>query len=156
MIEQEETISVAESVTSGLLQTAIASAENASLFFQGGITAYNLAQKFRHLQVEPIHAQNVNSVSDKVAIEMCLNCARLFTSQWAIAITGYASPVEEGDFKLFAYYAVSKNGKILEHQLLESNRKPGIETQIYYTNEVLQRLSELVKKQKAPVPGAKM
>src|SRR5678815_1308052 len=131
LIEREETLSVAESVTSGLLQTAIGTAENASQFFQGGITVYNLAQKFRHLHVEPIHAQNVNCVSEKVSIEMCLNCSTLFNSHWAIAITGYASPVPESDHKLFAYFAVAKNGKILAHQRIASDKLPGMDTQFY-------------------------
>jgi nicotinamide-nucleotide amidase len=156
MIEREESISVAESVTSGLLQTALGSAENASQFFQGGITVYNLAQKFRHLHVEPIHAENVNCVSDKVSVQMSVNCGQLFSSQWAIAITGYASPVPEGDNKLFAYFAVSFNGKVLEHRRIQSNMEPGMETQIWYTNEVLKRLLELVKMQKAPVAGARI
>ena len=39
-----ESLAVAESVTSGHLQAALSSAENASHFYQGGITAYNLGQ----------------------------------------------------------------------------------------------------------------
>ena len=154
MIEREETISVAESVTSGVLQAALGSAENASQFFQGGITVYNLAQKFRHLHVEPIHAQNVNCVSEKVSVEMTLNCAALFNSQWAIAITGYASPVPEGDNKLFAYFSVSKNGKVLKQERIESGSEPGFETQIFYTDTVLKSLVELLKNEKAPAGGA--
>ncbi|HSB94647.1 MAG TPA: nicotinamide-nucleotide amidohydrolase family protein [Flavitalea sp.] len=154
MIQREETIAVAESVTTGLLQTALGSAENASQFFQGGITVYNLAQKFRHLSIEPIHAQNVNCVSDKVSVQMSLNCETLFNSQWAIAITGYASPVPEGDNKLFAYFAVSRNGEVMEQERIESDKEPGLDTQIFYTNSVLQRVLDILKKEKAPAGGA--
>ena len=45
LIDRGETIAVAESLTSGHLQVALASAENASEFFQGGITVYNLGQR---------------------------------------------------------------------------------------------------------------
>ncbi len=58
LARKKETIAVAESVTAGLLQVALAQAENASEFFQGGITVYNLGQKFRHLGVEPIECAN--------------------------------------------------------------------------------------------------
>ncbi len=70
LLQRRQTIAVAESVTAGHLQVALASAENASQFFQGGITAYNLGQKSRHLKIEPIHAEGCNCVSDKIAIEM--------------------------------------------------------------------------------------
>ena len=56
MLSKENTIAVAESVTSGLIQSAFASIEDASRFYRGGITAYNMGQKYRHLFVEPIHA----------------------------------------------------------------------------------------------------
>ena len=51
-----ETIAVAESLTAGLLQFALAAAEGASGYFQGGITVYNLGQKSRHLHIDPIDA----------------------------------------------------------------------------------------------------
>ena len=149
LIEQKETLSVAESVTAGLLQNAFSTAEFASQFFQGGITVYNLAQKFRHLRVEPIHAQSVNCVSDKVSVEMALNCAELFGSQWAVAITGYASPVPEGDNKLFAHFAIARSGRILAQERVESSGAPGPDTQRFYTNEVLKRLLQEIKMARA-------
>ena len=62
-----QTIAVAESVTAGFLQAALASAENASTFFQGGITAYNIHQKYAHLHVDLPHAIVCNCVSGQVA-----------------------------------------------------------------------------------------
>lgn len=70
MLAHTETLAVAESVTSGCLQAALSLAEDATRFFQGGITAYNLGRKARHLKIDPIHAQEANCVSEKVAIEM--------------------------------------------------------------------------------------
>ena len=93
LIRRGQTIAVAESLTSGHLQVALASAQNASKFFQGGITAYNLGQKARHLKIEPIHAENCNCVSEKVASQMALNVVDLFSTDWSIGITGYAAPV---------------------------------------------------------------
>lgn len=150
----QESLSVAESVTAGFIQAALSSAENASEFFEGGITTYNLDQKVRHLHVNREHAQQVDCVSERVSQEMALNCAKLFKSTWALAITGYASPVPEGHSKLFAHYAVSNNGKVVAHQCIESHSEAGLQTQLYFTNEVLRHLLELVKKQKAPVSGA--
>ena len=53
-IEEQKTIAVAESVTAGLLQGAFSQATDARLFFQGGITAFNVGQKCRWLYVQSI------------------------------------------------------------------------------------------------------
>ena len=63
LLEHRETIAVAESVTSGFIQAAFSTAEEASQFYQGGITAYNFCQKFSHLRVEPLEALACNCVS---------------------------------------------------------------------------------------------
>jgi len=53
MLQHFETLAVAESVTSGHLQAAFSSADQATNFFQGGITAYNVGQKARQLCYKP-------------------------------------------------------------------------------------------------------
>jgi PncC family amidohydrolase len=72
LVGAEETIAVAESVTSGHLQAALSSGEEASKYFQGGLTAYNAGQKARHLNIEPIYADKVNCVADKIASAMAI------------------------------------------------------------------------------------
>src|ERR1051325_1421918 len=84
LVAAKESIAVAESVTSGHLQAALSQAENASFFFQGGITAYNLGQKSRHLNIDPIQAENCDSVSKDVAIKMALEVSKMFTSNWGV------------------------------------------------------------------------
>src|SRR5215471_19316107 len=100
MIRRKETVAVAESVTAGQLQLLFSTLPNADEFFQGGITVYNLGQKTRQLNIDPIHAQSCNSVSEKIATDMATNVAKKFVSDWGIGVTGYASPVPELDIKL--------------------------------------------------------
>ena len=108
------TISTAESVTAGQLQLSSSIMEGAVQFFQGGITAYNIGQKVKHLQVEPIHAAACNCVSDQVAREMALHVCDVFNSSVGIAITGYAAKVPELDIhELFAYYAIACRRQII-------------------------------------------
>jgi PncC family amidohydrolase len=142
---RQETIAVAESVTSGLLQYAFSNIPDATQFYQGGITAYNLAQKFKHLQVEPIHAMQVNCVSQQVAEQMALQVCRIFGAHWGIGITGYATPVPESDNKLFAYFAITYNENIHLQGLLQSDQKEPTEVQLLYTKNLLQKLSTLMK-----------
>lgn len=143
---KEQTIAVAESVTAGLLQLSLSTAADASLFFQGGITVFNLGQKYHHLNVEPIHAQQCNCVSAKVAAQMAINVCTLFNSDWGIGITGYASVVPESEGKLFCYYAIANNKKILAHAKLNATTSEGLETQKYYAQKTFEKLKHVLNK----------
>jgi nicotinamide-nucleotide amidase len=146
LIERGQTIAVAESLTSGHLQVALASAENAAKFFQGGITAYNLGQKARHLKIEPIHAENCNCVSEKVASQMAKNVIDLFSTDWSIGITGYAAPVPECSVENpFAYYAICFRERVLRVNKIDSTKKDPMEVQIDFVNAVLKDLLGLIE-----------
>lgn len=145
MLDKEETISVAESVTSGGLQLKFSAIPDAEKFFQGGITAYNIGQKYRHLAVEPIHAQAKNCVSQQVANQMALEVCNLFQSNWGIGITGYATPVEESGNKTFCFFAVVHNKKILSSGKIEGLDKNPKQVQEYYCNYVFKDLSEILR-----------
>lgn len=114
LLRMRHTVSVAESVTGGMLQSALAGTPDAMRFFQGGITAYNIGQKCRHLHIEPVHAQESNCVSARVAEEMATGVCAMFRSEWGIGVTGYATPVPESDNQTFAWFAIAYEGKILE------------------------------------------
>jgi nicotinamide-nucleotide amidase len=84
------TLAVAESLTCGHVQARIGAVPGASEYFLGGLTAYTLAQKVRHLGVDRAHARRVNSVSQRVAVEMARGACALFGADLAVATTGYA------------------------------------------------------------------
>jgi nicotinamide-nucleotide amidase len=139
LLKRKETIAVAESVTAGLLQNAFSQVTDATQIFHGGITTYNLGQKVRHLNVEPIYAEECNCVSDKVSAEMALNVSKNFVSHWAIASTGYATPVPELSIKkIFVLYAISHNGKIVKRGKISSVRGNSYSVQLAYTDKILQ------------------
>jgi PncC family amidohydrolase len=145
--QRKQTIAVAESVTAGHLQAALSSAIEASQFFQGGITAYNLGQKCRHLQVDPITAEGCDCVSEEVARTMALHVNTLFTSHYSIAITGYAAKMpEKGMNELFAWYAIAFNNRLICSERL-STGKERVEAQVDYTKQVLQKFLETLQKQ---------
>lgn len=146
LIEKQQTIAVAESVTSGHIQVALSTAADAAKFYQGGITVYNLGQKSRHLHVEPIHAMACNCVSEQVAYEMALEICKLFNSDWGMAITGYASKVPESNNELYAYYAITYAGNILQSGKLEAPEGKPPEIQQFYTAELLKNLERILKK----------
>ncbi len=78
LVNNEETIAVAESVTAGHLQAAFSAGIEASKYFQGGITAYNIGQKARHLRIDPILCNEVNCVAEKLLRLWQLKSAKCF------------------------------------------------------------------------------
>jgi nicotinamide-nucleotide amidase len=92
--EPRMTLAVAESMTCGHVQARLGAGSGASEFFLGGITAYTLAEKVRHLGVERAAATAVNSVSAAVAEQMARGACNLFGSDLGLATTGYAEPFD--------------------------------------------------------------
>jgi len=145
LIKRGETIAAAESVTSGLMQHALSSSVDASRFYQGGITVYNIGQKHKHLNVEPIHAQEVNCVSQKVSTQMALEVCKMFNSNWGIGITGYASPVPESENKVFAWYTIVFNNSISKSELVNTITGNPFDVQCGYVKEVINQLKNLLR-----------
>lgn len=146
LIRRNETLAVAESVTAGLLQMSIAQAEFASDFYQGGITTYNLGQKYKHLEVEPIHATATNSVSQKVAAEMAKGVCKLFSSDWGIGVTGYATPVEESGGKVFAFFAIAYKGKLVAQHKRTTQPDTPFLVQLKFVHAILDTLNNQISR----------
>jgi nicotinamide-nucleotide amidase len=103
------TLAAAESLTCGRVQARIGAISGASDFFAGGLTAYSLEQKMRHLGVPRELAEPVNSVSAAVAERMAAGACGLFGSDLGIATTGYAEPSPEWKVaEPFAWWALAQ------------------------------------------------
>jgi nicotinamide-nucleotide amidase len=146
LLDRKETIAVAESVTSGYLQAAFSQPTNASAFFQGGITAYNVGQKTLHLKVEPIHALMINGVSEKVANELAIGASCLFLSDWGIGVTGYASTLpEKSIYDLFAFYSFCFRGKIIHSKKITAEKQDAEKVQRYYVFVIIDEFFQKLK-----------
>jgi len=146
------TVAIAESVTAGLLQVAFASANNATVFFQGGITAYNARQKYTHLHVDLANAISCNCVSETIAADMALGAGRSFSSDWGIAITGYASPLPGHDMDpLYAFYAFSFRDEIVKAGEIMAEPEDPLQVQLEYVNSLLLHFLEALKAQEAVI-----
>ena len=147
LMKKKNTIAVAESVTAGNVQAAFSLAKDAVSFFQGGITVYNIGQKCRHLMVEPTHALECNCVSKKVSDQMAIGVCRLFSADYGIGITGYASPVPEENIKnLFAYISIAKNSRLLLSKKINGQVSDPREVQLFYTGQVIKMLISVLGK----------
>jgi len=119
LIDRNENICVAESVTSGLLQTAISQMHGAENFFHGGITAYTLKQQVKLLSLDLEQAKKDNCVSRSISEKMAVNVSKIFNCDWSLSTTGYATPVEESDYQIFAYYCIAYYGVILRSDRID-------------------------------------
>ncbi len=134
-------LAVAESLTAGNLQAAIASVSGASNYFAGGVTVYNLDQKVNLLGIDRIMAENCNCVSEKVALQMALGVRDLFNSGIGVATTGYAEPsLTYGVSVPFAWFAIVLADGQYEIGRLESIQSTRIAVQNDMTERVLERL----------------
>src|SRR3954469_9314645 len=102
------TLAVAESITCGQIQARVGAISGASEFFLGGITAYSLDQKVRHLGIDRVAAKRVNSVSASVAVQMARGVCGFFGSDLGLATTGYAEPSTKPKIdEPFAWWALA-------------------------------------------------
>lgn len=144
------TLAAAESLTAGHVQARIAAVSGASDYFLGGITAYSLALKVKHLGVDHAAAKRVNSVSAEVAEQMALGACRLFGATVGVATTGYAEPSpKNGVTEPFAWWAIAfreARGKFTQrHGRVECPGCSRIETQEIVADAVLAELTEWLR-----------
>ncbi|MBO9702989.1 MAG: CinA family protein [Sporocytophaga sp.] len=151
LVSNNQTLSVAESVTGGNIQALLASVPMAIDFYQGGITTYNIGQKVKHLGVEPIHAIKYNSVSGKVASELAIGAIKLFMSDFAIAVTGYVGPDENNDsdnpiaFISIARHSIEGISEVYNEKI-EFELKERDEVQRYFAESAIRIFGQYLSK----------
>jgi nicotinamide-nucleotide amidase len=139
------TLGVAESMTCGWIQARIGAGPGASEFFLGGITAYEINQKVRHLGVDRVLAASVNAVSPEVAEQMALGACAFFRSDLSLATTGYAEPfAEQGVQEPFAFWALAqvRNGAptVVKHGRIDCGGSSRVQAQQHVADTVLSEL----------------
>jgi nicotinamide-nucleotide amidase len=92
LVAEGETLSVAESLTGGLLASSIVSVPGASEVFTGGIVAYATDAKVRLLAVDPDALAATGPVDPTVAVQMAMGARFRLDSTWALSTTGVAGP----------------------------------------------------------------
>jgi nicotinamide-nucleotide amidase len=153
------TLSVAESLTTGQVQTRIGAVPGASNFFLGGITAYTLDQKVRHLGVDQRTAEPVNCVSAAVAEQMARGACEFFGSDVGLATTGYAEPAPQWDvLEPFAWWALAHREKphgkfIVRSARVEFPSLPRTEVQARVADTVLTALVAYLREARPKVAG---
>ena len=92
LTKKKKTISVAESMTGGLLANRITDVSGSSNYFKMGCVAYSNESKINLLGVSPEKIKKYGAVSKEVALEMAKGVKRISGAHLAVAITGIAGP----------------------------------------------------------------
>jgi PncC family amidohydrolase len=121
LTEQGLTLSAAESCTGGLLSAKITDVPGASKFYKGGVCTYCNEMKNQILGVRQETLDMFTAVSEQTAAEMAAGCARVFGTDIAIGITGYAGPEggEDGTPVGTIYIGISCKGKVRVKRLYD-------------------------------------
>ena len=89
MVSHKQTLSTAESCTSGRIAATLTSVSGSSDYYQGGLVVYQNWMKQRYLDVDPETIREHDVVSEEVVRQMVMGCLRQFGTDWAICSTGY-------------------------------------------------------------------
>ena len=92
LVENNFTISIAESLTGGKITSMLVEKSGISNSLLEGIVCYSNESKVRTLGVKEESLEKYGAVSEKVAEEMVLGVANRLESDFAIATTGIAGP----------------------------------------------------------------
>ena len=88
-------IAVAESITSGMIQSALASVSGASEYLLGGVTSYSPDSKTSVLGIEPEVVARNEAVTPDVAVAMAESVCRLFGAHIGVGLLVLQSDVKK-------------------------------------------------------------
>jgi nicotinamide-nucleotide amidase len=92
LIQQNKTISTAESCTGGKIAQILTSVSGASNYFKGSIVSYSTETKMAVLGIPKDLIKEHSVVSAEVARQMAINVKNIMKTDYAIATTGNAGP----------------------------------------------------------------
>jgi len=90
--ERKQTLSVAESMTGGMISSRIVSIPGSSEYYIGGVCCYANKEKVKVLGVKQATLDKVGAVSKETAMEMASGVRKLMESDYALSTTGIAGP----------------------------------------------------------------
>ena len=92
LVDNDKTVSVAESCTGGQLGMVITSVAGSSHYFVGGVIAYSNEVKTDELGVKREILEKHGAVSEECALAMAAGCRQRFGTDYALSVTGIAGP----------------------------------------------------------------
>ena len=92
LVEREQTVSVAEADTCGLVGYLFSTVPGSSRWFPGGVIAYTGGLKQKVLGVSDELYETKGTVSPEMAVAMAVGARDLTSTDYAVSVTGIAGP----------------------------------------------------------------
>ena len=92
LMEQKQTLALAESLTGGLLSYVLTIKPEASRFFLGSIVSYSYFSKTKFLNLPTELLTRKGAVNESACQLMTQSVKKNWKSDWALAVTGVAGP----------------------------------------------------------------
>lgn len=92
LIAKRKTLSIAESLSGGLLSHRLTNIPGSSKFLKATLVVYSNESKQKLLKIKAEDLNKNGAVSEQVAIAMAKNVRKLFDTDFGIGITGIAGP----------------------------------------------------------------
>ena len=94
MEPDQKTLSVAESLTGGLVSHLLTLKPGASRFFLGAVVSYSSSSKARQLKVPKTLLKKEGAVNKSVSLFMAQSVKKKWFSDYGLSITGVAGPAK--------------------------------------------------------------
>lgn len=123
---EHKTLSTAESCTAGRIASVITAVPGSSNYYKGGLVCYSDETKENLLGVGAELIQEQTAVCEDVVKQMVIGANKLFHSDYAVAISGYAGPGGPDGGKIGVivgtiWIAVGTSDKIITRLIEEDN-----------------------------------
>ncbi|MDI9337351.1 MAG: nicotinamide-nucleotide amidohydrolase family protein [Alphaproteobacteria bacterium] len=143
LIDNNLTVSVAESCTGGFLSHLFTKYQGASKFFHGSITAYNNTIKTNILKITTTDLQKFGTFSEEITSKMAISIKNLYKTDYAIATNGFMDTYidENGkEFKGLIWISIATPNSIYSHKIpLFHDRIENIEYSSFFSLYLLQK-----------------
>lgn len=144
LIKNDLSLSIAESVTGGMISSTIVDVANASKIFKGSIVCYTDSSKIKLLDIPKEIIDKYTAVSSNVAKEMALSIKKKLKSDISIGVTGFAGPFDNNypsECKVFFSIIIIDWIHEFEMSFLDNGRT---NNRITIVSKVLEELIKLV------------
>ena len=140
LIKREETISVIESSSVGLISSSLLAQPGASAYYIGGQVVYT-AKSIRGvtgLRLRDLKEKNIRSSSEPFALFLGEKGVEMYSTDWCITETGAAGPTGNGygDPAGYSCFAISGKKNISSH--INTNSDNRFENMVNFSSAALE------------------
>jgi nicotinamide-nucleotide amidase len=126
LAEKQMTLSIAESLTGGLIGKRISDVPGSSRYFLADVVSYSNESKIEMLQVMPKTLEQFGAVSEDVCAQMAAGVREKTNATWGLSTTGIAGPGGGSKEKPvgLCYYGLSwDGGEEVRHRIFKGGRE---------------------------------